>query len=90
MKFLSISRLTLMAMSLPLWECGLKFVYELQGIRITQSLPLWECGLKYRQRLMILRTVLVTPLVGVWIEIFTMTGKNKHDESLPLWECGLK
>ena len=33
-------------MSLPLWECGLK--YELSGkiVDRDESLPLWECGLK--------------------------------------------
>ena len=34
-------------LSLPLWECGLKYRMSLgSGIR-SVSLPLWECGLKY-------------------------------------------
>ena len=32
----------------------------------------------------------VTPLVGVWIEIFIVKAKRKYFVSLPLWECGLK
>ena len=33
----------------------------------------------------------VTPLVGVWIEIATVTiSLSFRERSLPLWECGLK
>ena len=36
-------------------------------------------------------TVVVTPLVGVWIEIsFKLSKKSCGVASLPLWECGLK
>ena len=34
--------------SLPLWECGLKFVFLLHLNKLFQSLPLRECGLKYQ------------------------------------------
>ena len=34
---------------------------------------------------------LVTPLVGVWIEIlYEIKQDFRQDPSLPLWECGLK
>ena len=32
----------------------------------------------------------VTPLVGVWIEIFLSVYTERDSASLPLWECGLK
>ena len=32
--------------SLPVWECGLKFVISVDGIFLGTSLPVWECGLK--------------------------------------------
>ena len=34
--------------------------------------------------------VIVTPLVGVWIEIFKRKFISMLSVSLPLWECGLK
>ena len=34
-----------------------------------QSLPLWECGLKFRDDWEIVEGEVVTPFVGVWIEI---------------------
>ena len=33
------------------------------------SLPLWECGLKYIKAKLGLKGFIVTPLVGVWIEM---------------------
>ena len=33
------------------------------------SLPLWECGLKFVESIYMIKNVQVTPLVGVWIEI---------------------
>ena len=33
--------------SLPLWECGLKYIYIHNLEFDARSLPLWECGLKY-------------------------------------------
>ena len=34
--------------SLPLWECGLKFVFLMFPANQSLSLPLWECGLKLK------------------------------------------
>ena len=34
-------------MSLPLWECGLKYGVWRVPVQHGWSLPLWECGLKY-------------------------------------------
>ncbi len=33
---------------------------------------------------------IVTPCVGVWIEIEPPPADRKQDKSLPAWECGLK
>ena len=35
------------------------------------SLPSWECGLKYVFRHLYVCHIVVTPFVGVWIEILT-------------------
>ena len=32
----------------------------------------------------------VTPFMGVWIEMFAIRTLSTLSESLPLWECGLK
>ena len=42
---------TLILLSLPLWECGLKYGYTCSPINVIWSLPLWECGLKCLYRL---------------------------------------
>ena len=34
-------------LSLPLWECGLKYNLSNSDRKRFASLPLWECGLKY-------------------------------------------
>ena len=31
-------------MSLPAWECGLKFIPDVMITRYRRSLPAWECG----------------------------------------------
>ena len=55
------------------------------------SLPLWECGLKFTEVVSEITDKIVTPLVGVWIEIITKTETGYQIvTSLPLWECGLK
>ena len=33
-------------LSLPLWECGLKYKGYIPPVHLEPSLPLWECGLK--------------------------------------------
>ena len=37
-----------------------------------------------------MRSVLVAPLVGAWIEINTWANQTRMLKSLPLWERGLK
>ena len=56
--------------SLPLWECGLKSDRRNKRRCMYRSLPLWECGLKLEITHYMLIMEEVTPLVGVWIEIF--------------------
>ena len=77
--------------SLPLRECGLKFLSS-NNLRLRRkSLPLRECGLKLENRTMKNPAIFVTPLAGVWIEI--VSGGNSGSMyilSLPLRECGLK
>ena len=36
------------------------------------------------------KNAMVTPLVGVWIEILSLQVLYAFPSSLPLWECGLK
>ena len=38
----------------------------------------------------VLEQQIVTPLVGVWIEIISTDCPVLESASLPLWECGLK
>ena len=77
-------------MSLPLWECGLKYCKEGADVSSLESLPLWECGLKLTSTWLVLYWINVTPLVGVWIEIVNIASCFFCTPSLPLWECGLK
>ena len=78
-------------MSLPLWECGLKYLLAAASLLPLLSLPLWECGLKSLKKKKRQPFDCVAPFVGVWIEIFINTNILLIDIlSLPLWECGLK
>ena len=71
-------------LSLPLRECGLKFldVQHLQGIYL--SLPLRECGLKSSDRTIDDVCREVTPLAGVWIEILILSCIFLHLTVTPL------
>ena len=99
-------------MSLPLWECGLKYLQFLRTHIWWQChspcgsvdwnwllLEIIFCGVRHSPcgsvdwnlPYMILQWgYLVTPLVGVWIEIFLSLQLADRELSLPLWECGLK
>ena len=44
------------------------------------SLPSWECGLKSKGTKMVMQSAVVTPFVGVWIEIW----KSPHNTAPPL------
>ena len=55
------------------------------------SLPLRECGLKSYALNNTINSNFVTPLAGVWIEIYSAhINKTPEITSLPLRECGLK
>ena len=56
-------------LSLPVWECGLKSRSSSEVTVFFPSLPVWECGLKYETELGAFKIELVTPCMGVWIEI---------------------
>ena len=77
--------------SLPAWECGLKSWYPVAYSLVYLSLPAWECGLKSLRLPLNLMQQMVTPCVGVWIEIANIRFLAKvANMSLPAWECGLK
>ena len=57
---------------------------------ILLSLPAWEWGLKCITYEHPSTSYLVTPCVGVGIEIFYILNILQRLLSLPAWECGLK
>ena len=50
----------------------------------TTSLPLWECGLKSCATQADVRAAVVTPLVGVWIEIGERPDSGDSPNVTPL------
>ena len=78
-------------LSLPAWECGLKFRLFLhipKALFVTPCVGVWIeiniIPLDYR-------FLSVTPCVGVWIEIVVrIVYRYLGSVSLPAWECGLK
>ena len=59
----------LMYMSRPSWACGLKYGRPAAGSGRHGSRPSWACGLKFGPLDGQVELGVVTPLVGVWIEI---------------------
>ena len=55
--------------SLPSWERGLKLKQNNQLLQGILSLPSWERGLKCIYVVIVIRSGIVAPLVGAWIEI---------------------
>ena len=64
------------------------------------SLPSWECGLKFRHGVLLWQSFMVTPFVGVWIEILSPHRlgilHNRHSlrgsvdwNKLPVKPCAL-
>ena len=51
-------------LSLPVWECGLKYHTLIVKSTLDRSLPVWECGLKYF--LMSSVNQLASPSLPVW------------------------
>ena len=77
--------------SLPMWERGLKLLFNHAVYEKGKSLPMWERGLKRIKRQFPGDQREVAPYVGAWIE----TAKEllrvlKATGSLPMWERGLK
>ena len=62
-------------LSLPVWECGLKFTIGQEQPTVLASLPVWECGLKFGWNIRCKEVLTVTPRVGVWIEIINSTNR---------------
>ena len=88
--YLSPTFLAYLWKSLPLWKCGLKYNIVSGVWWWVQSLPLWKCGLKYITAPKRPRSLAVTSLVEVWIEIAICWLSMISIPSLPLWKCGLK
>ena len=62
--------------SLPLWECGLKFLYAYaisNGESVTPLVGVW---IEINRTYVVFRHYDVTPLVGVWIEISSSPVMN--------------
>ena len=64
------------ALSHPLWVCGLKSFVDCIYHRVGKSHPLWVCGLKYCPLHQPRSLRLVTPFMGVWIEIFQRYARS--------------
>ena len=79
-----------MRKSLPVRECGLKYLSNAPIIKPRTSLPVRECGLKSVSVSSGDAAMLVTPRAGVWIEIPVYGYYFRNGESLPVRECGLK
>ena len=77
-------------MSLPSRECGLKLGKSLELLSTAESLPSRECGLKFHVRDPPFLFCIVTPFVGVWIEMLYHSSNSLESLSLPSRECGLK
>ncbi len=55
--------------SLPVRECGLKYLSAERFQGVVESLPVRECGLKCRRPSLHQLQRRVTPCAGVWIEM---------------------
>ena len=60
----------------PMWGCGLKYITSLHVIDCAVAPPMWGCGLIWLAWGMGRVWLLVTPYVGVWIEIQTPKVMN--------------
>ena len=77
--------------SLPLRECGLKFVRIVQKRNLAIVTPLAGVWIEIIIFTSPVLHISVTPLAGVWIEISPYPwGPGILTKSLPLRECGLK
>ena len=81
----------MLRLSLPSWECGLKFLSPISNQKWCVVTPFVGVWIEIQFWLERKWNILVTPFVGVWIEIFCYYNtKNVLTTSLPSWECGLK
>ena len=78
-------------LSLPSWECGLKYLDKVSTNPQPQVTPFVGVWIEMNVYSGVAIKVFVTPFVGVWIEIQCAVGMLTHSkQSLPSWECGLK
>ena len=80
----------LILLSLPSWECGLKFDIDRSiqiPVMVTPFVGVW---IEINHSMPIYPNSGVTPFVGVWIEISNALLAVSSSVSLPSWECGLK
>ena len=54
------------------------------------SFPSWERGLKPPLKPFLFQFLFVVPLVGTWIETYTVPDRYTKGKSFPSWERGLK
>ena len=76
--------------SLPVWECGLKYVkhyFSASSASVTPCMGVW-IEICYSRS--VIQSSSVTPCMGVWIEIKICLKSSSLVLSLPVWECGLK
>ena len=62
----------------PSWVCGLKHYVVNHTDFANQSHPSWVCGLKLLVPHTFIKSIIVTPFVGVWIET-KATGKEQNN-----------
>ena len=79
------------ALSLPLWERGLKLIRTWESIGKIVVAPLVGAWIEIHLLSVANSYIAVAPLVGAWIEICYHRRYTTSDYlSLPLWERGLK
>ena len=69
MKYLCKAMRIEIIVSLPSWECGLKFIRSIRCAIFHDVTPFVGVWIEICRRLLIATETNVTPFVGVWIEI---------------------
>ena len=65
--------------SLPLWECGLKFLCHIYQTKTSSVTPFMGVWIEIDKLSDVAKKELVTPFMGVWIEI-QKSGLNQATE----------
>ena len=78
------------SLSLPAWECGLKFTASSVPAPKIPSLPAWACGLKCMYHHLLSGRLLSLPAWECGLKLMVSDNLCSRTKSLPAWECGLK